>query len=153
MSDRPPPADTKVKATLKPAELHLLLALAEAPMHGYALAQRMAEESEGQVQMLPGNLYAVIRRLERDGLVGPSPAADTVDRRRRCFALTERGRQELGDETRRLARTVELARARLLDAATGASLETGFERPRGTSIVSGAKTRIETGIEEPEVAT
>ena len=47
-------------SSLKPADLYLLLALADVPMHGYALAQRMAQESEGRVRMLPGNLYAVI---------------------------------------------------------------------------------------------
>lgn len=141
--------------SLKPVELHLLLALADAPMHGYALAQRMAAESEGQVQMLPGNLYAVIRRLERAGMVAPAPTADTADRRRRCFALTPQGQRVLGSEIRRLERMVGLGLARLPDAE---HLEAECQRSRSARAAGEVESRVQTGrleagIEEPEVAT
>ncbi len=102
---------------LKPVDFHLLLALVDGPLHGYALAGRMREESEGQVQMMPGNLYAVIRRLDREGLVtetGARPADN--DQRRRYFALTDTGRQLLADEGRRMARMATTVRRRLLDS-------------------------------------
>ena len=75
--------------SLRLVELHVLLALSAGPLHGYALAGRIAEDSDGRVRLLPGNLYAVIRRLEAEGLVGESrrkPAADE-DQRRRCYQL------------------------------------------------------------------
>jgi len=68
--------------SLRPVELHLLLALSVSPLHGYALVHRIDEDSEGRMRLLPGNLYTVIRRLEADGLVAespknPAPAEDT----------------------------------------------------------------------------
>lgn len=108
------PATVK-SAALKPADLHLLVALAEEPLHGYALAQRMEEESGGQVRLLPGNLYAILRRLEQAGLVAPAPTTDGTDRRRRCFALTARGRRVLLGQARTLAHTVDLIHSRLAE--------------------------------------
>ena len=107
---------------LKPVDLHLLLALAGGPLHGYALAARMREESENRLRMLPGNLYAVIRRLVREGLISESkarPPAGEDDRRRRYFALTDTGRRALSEEARRMARMAEMVRARLLEAGDG----------------------------------
>ena len=105
MAPRPP---------LKAVDFHLLLALVEGPLHGYALAKRMREESDGQVQTMPGNLYAVIRRLHRDGSVTETaerPHGD--DQRRRYFSLTDSGRRLLAAEGRRMARMATTVRRRL----------------------------------------
>lgn len=102
--------------TLKPAQFHVLLALAERPLHGYALAQCIATESEGRVRMLPGNLYAVIHRLVESGLVAETderPDGDDVDARRRYFTLSRAGRALLAAEASRLARTSALLASRL----------------------------------------
>ena len=108
---------------LKPADLHLLLALAPRPLHGYALAQRIDDESGGAIRLLPGNLYAMLRRLVREGLVTETdqrPADERDDRRRRYFALTDGGRRRLRDEGRRMERAAALVRSRLTEpAATG----------------------------------
>ncbi len=104
---------------LKPSDFHLLLALLDRPLHGYALARRMEEESEGQVRMLPGNLYAVLRRMVGEGLVKETderPAEDRADARRRYFAITDAGRDLLASEARRLRRTAALLTARLREA-------------------------------------
>lgn len=104
---------------LKPSDFHLLLALLDRPLHGYALSRRMEEESEGQVRMLPGNLYAVLRRLVGEGLVTETderPAEDRTDARRRYFAITSTGRDVLVREARRLSRTTDLLTARLREA-------------------------------------
>jgi hypothetical protein len=78
--------------SLRPIELHVLLALIAGPLHGYALVRRIDEDSEGRVRLLPGNLYAVIRRLEAEGLVGESPRnpAPDEDQRRRYYQLRRR---------------------------------------------------------------
>ena len=101
--------------SLRLVELHVLLALSAGPLHGYALAGRIAEDSDGRVRLLPGNLYAVIRRLEAEGLVGESrrkPAADE-DQRRRCYQLTASGRRTLATEARHLESLVARLRGRL----------------------------------------
>ncbi|HVS65850.1 MAG TPA: helix-turn-helix transcriptional regulator [Thermoanaerobaculia bacterium] len=98
---------------LKPADLHVLLALASGALHGYALVQRIEEESDGRIRMLPGNLYAVLRRLELDGLLCPARKAPRPDedQRRRYYELTDEGRRTLEDEARRMSALSERVRA------------------------------------------
>jgi DNA-binding PadR family transcriptional regulator len=101
--------------SLRPVELHVLLAMSSGPLHGYAIARRIAEDSDGRLRLLPGNLYAVIRRLETEGLVGESrrkPAADE-DQRRRYYRLTASGRRKLANEARHLEKLVARLSRRL----------------------------------------
>ncbi len=113
-----------MRRPLKQVELYLLLALADGPLHGYAMSSRIQDESDGRIRMLPGNLYAVIRRLTGAGLLVETkarPADGREDQRRRFFALTDTGRQLLTDEARRMARLAETVRARLGDGSVGDS--------------------------------
>jgi DNA-binding PadR family transcriptional regulator len=100
---------------LRPSDLHVLLALTAGALHGYALVQRIEEQSEGRVRMLPGNLYAVLRRLELEGLLRHArklPGPDE-DQRRRYYELTGEGRRALEDEARRMSALSERVRAAL----------------------------------------
>src|SRR5918998_6108627 len=90
---------------LKPVDLQLLLALAEEERHGYGLVQAIAEATDGLVQLDPGNLYRVIKRLLGDGLVAESErrAATGADgERRRYYRITALGQRVLAAEIRRL---------------------------------------------------
>lgn len=98
---------------LTPAVLHVLLALAEGPLHGYAIMQRVEEESG--VQMGPGTVYGSIQRLEVQGLVRERD--DEGEGRRRVYEITESGKAALEAEAVRLHRLNELVRARRI--ATG----------------------------------
>jgi DNA-binding PadR family transcriptional regulator len=93
---------------LTPAVLHVLLALADGPLHGYAVMQRVEEDSG--VQMGPGTVYGSIQRLERQGLV--READEDGDARRRPFELTVEGRAALAAEAVRLRRLDVLVRER-----------------------------------------
>ena len=95
---------------LTPAVFHILLALAEGPLHGYAIMQSV-EESAGTA-MGPGTIYGTLERLEACGYV-KEVAAPRSDRRR-TFALQPAGRTALQDEGRRLARLAALLRAKRL---------------------------------------
>lgn len=71
----------------------LLAGLLESPAHGYALSERLAVRSGGELAVPDGSLYPALQRLERVGLVSSSWAR--VDgRRRRVYALTEGGRRQ-----------------------------------------------------------
>src|SRR5690242_10577555 len=99
---------------LTPAVFHILLALADAERHGYAIMEHVAQSTDGQIKMGPGTLYGTIKRLLASGLIEesderPDPAMD--DERRRYYRLTQLGRRVMEAETRRYARLVELARA------------------------------------------
>jgi DNA-binding PadR family transcriptional regulator len=99
---------------LKPKVLHILLAVADAPRHGYSIMQEVAERTDGQVRIWPAALYGLLRELERADLIAESsirPAADEDDERRRYFALTTHGKRVLDAEVRRLEAIVSHARA------------------------------------------
>ncbi len=71
---------------LKPKVLHILLAVADGPRHGYSIMQEVAERTDGQVRIWPAALYGLLRELERADLIAESlirPAADEDDERRR----------------------------------------------------------------------
>jgi PadR family transcriptional regulator len=71
---------------------HILLALAAGPSHGYAIGQRVEEESGGRLDPTTGALYQTLRRLTEEGLVTPVTAPADVDPRRKYFAITRLGR-------------------------------------------------------------
>ncbi|HEX2168277.1 MAG TPA: PadR family transcriptional regulator [Longimicrobiales bacterium] len=97
---------------LSPQVFHILLALTDAPAHGYAIMQAVEQETDGAIQLGPGTLYGAIRRLRADGLI--EEIDQQGDAARRCYRLTTRGRNALKREARRLAQLVESARARRL---------------------------------------
>lgn len=95
-------------APLTPAVLHVLLALAEGPLHGYAIMRRVEEDSG--IEMGPGTVYGSIQRLEDQGLV--REREDRGGERRRVYEMTPEGRRALDAETTRLERLAALARDR-----------------------------------------
>lgn len=95
---------------LKPSDFHVLLALLDAPLHGYGIMKQVERESGGEVRLEIGSLYRLLARLIDEGLI----AMDEDDGRRRNYAITRLGRKVLRAEARRLAGLVELVRARKL---------------------------------------
>jgi DNA-binding PadR family transcriptional regulator len=97
-------------------EYHVLLALAEGPLHGYAVAERVAAESGGGLTPRAESLYRVIARLISSGLVTESDGEPEVlhpGLARRYYALTAPGRKALGEETVRLKAALATAEKRL----------------------------------------
>lgn len=64
----------------------ILLALADEPMHGYQIMQRLEERSGGAWRPSPGSVYPTLQLLEDQGLVKGEEAEG-----RRVFSLTEAG--------------------------------------------------------------
>ena len=78
----------------------ILLLLGERPAHGYDLLSRLAGiglgEPRGKARYADsGAVYRTLHRLEGDGLVCSDRARSTGAGRRRMFALTTAGRDEL----------------------------------------------------------
>lgn len=92
------------------ATILVLTSLAGGPKHGYALI-RDIEEMSG-VRYGPGTLYAVLARLEEEGMVEALPADD----RRHPYRITARGVGVLEErlETTIKVATIGLRRLRLL---------------------------------------
>lgn len=89
----------------------VLLALTGEPLHGYAILKTVHARTDGRIEPESGTLYTAIRRLNRDGLLEPTPS-DADRRRGKRYTLTEKGREILHLESARLARLVEEARRR-----------------------------------------
>ena len=110
MPDRPRSVDRLLP--LKPKVLHILLALADGPRHGYSIMQEVAARTDGQVRLWPAAMYGALRELEEQDLIAESdkrPSED--DERRRYFTLTPLGKRVLEAEVRRLEAIVHHARS------------------------------------------
>jgi DNA-binding PadR family transcriptional regulator len=91
--------------------LHILLALAEEPRHGWSVVQKIGKLTEGRHKPSAGSLYLAMSRLEERGLIEDAPRPDDdTDARRRYFRLTSLGRRVLAAETERLAGLVAISR-------------------------------------------
>ncbi len=82
-----------------PAEYAILGLLAEGPHHGYDLTRFFALDTElGQVYHLEMSmLYALLKKLERDGLIEPRPEAISPHKFKRMYYLTEAGRSHFSE--------------------------------------------------------
>lgn len=68
------------------------------PQHGYAIASRLEQVSDGALQLNMGTLYPGLTRLEAKGLVAARWALTESNRRARYYELTARGRKQLDTE-------------------------------------------------------
>lgn len=111
------PSDPRHLLPLKPVDFLILLALVEEDQHGYGLVKEIAERTDGVVQLAPGNLYRVIKRLVADGLVAPSErraAPELEDERRHYYSLTRLGARVAALEGQRLHALLATRSARAL---------------------------------------
>ena len=105
-------SDSDPAAVLAELSFHILLALGDGPSHGYAIGQRVEDESGGRLDPTTGALYQALRRLTEEGLVTPVAGPGDVDARRKYFAITRIGRNAVAQEAQRLAGLVRVARQR-----------------------------------------
>ena len=108
-------SDASEYAPLDTRSLHLLIALARQPMHGYAIRQEVERRTNRGVRLWPATLYGLLAELSERGLIEEteSPAGAEDDPRRRYYRLTAEGRRVLGAEAARLERLARLARTSL----------------------------------------
>jgi DNA-binding PadR family transcriptional regulator len=97
---------------LTPAVFHILLALADGPLHGYAIMQAVEAAAGGGPAMGPGTIYGSLQRMEEAGLVRELPPR--TDDRRRLFSMLPAGRRALVQEAARLSRLTAMVRAKKL---------------------------------------
>ena len=91
----------------------VLTALADQPLHGYAIVKAVAELTEERVRLSVGTLYGVLDRLTADGLIQRDGDELHQGRQRRYYRLTDAGATALGEEAARLAANVRIATERL----------------------------------------
>jgi len=99
---------------LTEATFFILLSLAPAPKHGYAIMKEVKELSNGRIKFSTGTLYGALRRLLEQGwikrVVDPEP--NPTDRERKAYTLTDKGRKVVNTETERLKSLLSMAKQR-----------------------------------------
>ena len=99
----------KQENPMSEAMYYILLALMD-PLHGYAIMEKVNEISRGRIEMGPGTLYGILKRLEKDNWIELTGA----DGRRKIYKLTASGERSLEQEYTRLTDMVADGRARML---------------------------------------
>lgn len=100
---------------MKPHHFHILLAVADGPMHGTAIMEEVFARTDGQMKLWPGTLYGSLRELQEQGWLretDPPEDAPTEGGRRRFHEITPEGKATLAREVRRLAEFVRAAKAK-----------------------------------------
>ena len=104
---------------LPPAQLHILLALADGEKHGYAVMSEVEQITNGEVSMGPGTLYGAIKRMLNAGLIEESdnrPDPEMDDERRRYYRTSGFGARVLTAELSRLDQLIRAAQAKQVAA-------------------------------------
>jgi DNA-binding PadR family transcriptional regulator len=96
---------------LTPAMFHVLVSLADAPAHGYAIMKDVEQITSGAVRLSTGTLYGIIKRLLSDGLIRERAGKND---RRRLYELTPFGREVARAEAARLEQTLAVAKRKVL---------------------------------------
>jgi PadR family transcriptional regulator len=68
------------------------------PLHGYAIAARLEQVSNGALQLNMGTLYPALMRLEQRGLLRGEWGMTDNNRKARFYSLTAAGRRQLANE-------------------------------------------------------
>ena len=104
---------------LRPVEFDVLLSLAAGERHGYGIIQDAEARGHAVVPDV-GTLYRALRRMQEQGLIGPTAqreAPDAGNERRHYYQITPLGFRVARAEARRLAVLTRAAMASgLLDA-------------------------------------
>jgi transcriptional regulator len=78
------------------------------PQHGFGLAKRIQQISQGVLDLNQGTLYPALLRLEQRGWVQSEWGASESNRRAKFYQLTRAGRRQIERESQDWERTVAL---------------------------------------------
>jgi transcriptional regulator len=98
-------------------DLLILKTLSLEAMHGFGIARRVEQISQGVFKVNPGSLMTALTRLERAGWLDCEWRDTANSRRAKYYKLTRTGRRQLETETADWSRRVA-AVSRILKAGT-----------------------------------
>lgn len=79
-------------------DMLILQVTALAPLHGYAIAQRLQQISKDILQVQQGSLYPALHRLEMRGWLKSEWKTTETGRDAKFYSLTKLGRKQLDTE-------------------------------------------------------
>ena len=74
-------------------EALILASLATGPKHGYQLAVDIERRGGGLFKFNHGTLYPILHKMEKDGLIRGTWSNERQKRKRKSYALTDKGRK------------------------------------------------------------
>lgn len=77
-------------------------------LHGYGIARRIEQVSQGALALNQGTIYPALLRLEQKGWIAASWGTSENNRRARFYTITRAGRKQLAAETEFWQRTVSI---------------------------------------------
>ena len=99
-------------------DLLVLKTLAEGPMHGWGISQRIQQTSGDVLRVNQGSLYPALQRLETSGWIEAEWGASENNRQAKFYQLTKAGQKQLREEQASWERMTG-AVARILAAENG----------------------------------
>ena len=87
-------------------DLLIMRTIALAPMHGWAIAQRIQQISDDLLRVQQGSLYPALHRLEHQGWITAEWGASENNRRARYYTLTPEGKKRLTSERKEFQRMI-----------------------------------------------
>jgi transcriptional regulator len=82
----------------------ILRVIAREPLHGYAIAQRIAALSKDELSVEEGSLYPALQKLLLKGWVKATPAVSDTGRQVREYRITAHGAKQLDLERKNFTR-------------------------------------------------
>jgi len=76
------------------------------PQHGFGLAKRIQQISNGALDLNQGTLYPALLRLEQRGWVRSEWGTSDNNRKAKFYSLTSSGRKQVREEAQSWSRTV-----------------------------------------------
>ncbi len=89
----------------------ILKTLSLEPKHGWAIAKRIEQVSQGVLQIQQGSLYPALHRLEQQGWIRGKWMDSETGRQAKFYSLTAAGRKQLDSEAanwKRLSSAISL---------------------------------------------
>lgn len=101
--------DSQQYLPLSETSFFILISLATAPKHGYAIMKEVEVMSDARVVLATGTLYSALRRMLEDGWIERLEDDSRVaGRERKLYQLTDLGRRILEAEISRLRKLANL---------------------------------------------
>ena len=97
------------KGALLPGTLEMLIlaTLRRGPLHGYAIAKRIQDDSEDLLRVEEGSLYPALQRMVLEGWIKAEWSVSGQNRRVRIYTIKAAGRKQLTREVERMGRLME----------------------------------------------
>jgi transcriptional regulator len=86
-----------LQGTLDLMILKVLQALG--PLHGFGIARRLEQVSEGVLRLNEGTVYTSLLRLQHEGWITAEWGTSENNRRAKYYSITKRGLEQLTKET------------------------------------------------------